>query len=619
MNTNLNLSWISFVILVISGCSNIGFEGSENKDYVDEPTWDNSGADSDDDFAQDDDSADEEGSSDDDQLSDDDADGTGGTPSELRLPFNEGETWQLTRAYDTGSHMDYGYDWVDDRYALDFAQTGCESWRKPINPIREGTVELVNYDDDGYGHYVLIDHGNGYKSRYAHLDETQVSSGEHVTTEDVIGLCGNSGYVIGSSCPKHPGTHLHLAYYKDGEAELPEPMSGHVDFTEDCWYGHSSWIDCDGDEQNDNEENSGDDDISDDDDTTPDCLDNDGDGYGTGGDCLGIDCDDANASLHPGMTEIECDGVDQNCDGSDLCPGIADSCDWTVPLDTATIQEAIDLAVTGQAVCVEVGSYSEDLLFTGEDITLRGLDGADSTHLYGTGLADDVISLENSETNATVIEGFTIHGADVAHVIFADHASVTLRNLVIDCWPATYGVSFYYSPDAVAQNVRVEGCDNYGFTVYNSNNVELSNLIVAESHSAGLRAGGDADFIMTNSVFYDNDTMGIWLFEADATVENTIMMQHDSHGIHLENASYSLTSSYNTLYDHGNGDYGTNITIGTGDTSEDPLFTDPTSHDFMLQPSSPCIDSGNPATDMNDADNTRNNKGAYGGPLSESW
>jgi len=57
------------------------------------------------------------------------------------------------------------------------------------------------------------------------------------------------------------------------------------------------------------------------------CTDNDGDGYSVeGGDCGAIDCNDTNADIHPGACDIKGDGIDQDCSGKDRlhgksCPG----------------------------------------------------------------------------------------------------------------------------------------------------------------------------------------------------------------------------------------------------------------------------------------------------------
>jgi len=45
------------------------------------------------------------------------------------------------------------------------------------------------------------------------------------------------------------------------------------------------------------------------------CNDEDGDGYGRGRDCLGLDCDDSDPNINPGVTADPCDGADNNCNG----------------------------------------------------------------------------------------------------------------------------------------------------------------------------------------------------------------------------------------------------------------------------------------------------------------
>ncbi len=173
--------------------------------------------------------------------------GIGGSDSFLKLPFPSGEYWILTQSYNQGSHVNYGFDYGNDSYALDFTQNGCEGYGKPVTPMADGVVLEVATEgngDHGYGNTVMVDHGDGYVSRYGHLSEIWINEGETLDDSDAIGAVGNTGYVNGTACGDHPGTHLHVAFYKDGEATKPEPLSGNSELEEFCWYNREGDVDC---------------------------------------------------------------------------------------------------------------------------------------------------------------------------------------------------------------------------------------------------------------------------------------------------------------------------------------------------------------------------------------
>ncbi|MFA4814853.1 MAG: M23 family metallopeptidase [Candidatus Gracilibacteria bacterium] len=177
------------------------------------------------------------------------ADGTGSADSFLKLPFQSGEYWLLTQGYNQGSHVDYGFDYGNDTYALDFTQNGCNAYGDPVTPMADGMVMEIATEgngDHGYGNTVLMDHGDGYVSRYGHLSEIWVSEGDTLDDSDALGAVGNTGYSIGSACGDHPGTHLHVAFYKDAAATKPEPLSGNTDLSEYCWYNREGDMNCDG-------------------------------------------------------------------------------------------------------------------------------------------------------------------------------------------------------------------------------------------------------------------------------------------------------------------------------------------------------------------------------------
>ena len=94
--------------------------------------------------------------------------------------------------------------------------TGVDLAMKIGNPVfatGDGVVESVEYDFFGYGNCVNIDHGFGYKTRYAHLDRITVTDGMKVKRGDKIGDSGKSG--------RASGPHLHYEVFYKGERVNP--------------------------------------------------------------------------------------------------------------------------------------------------------------------------------------------------------------------------------------------------------------------------------------------------------------------------------------------------------------------------------------------------------------
>jgi len=71
-----------------------------------------------------------------------------------------------------------------------------------ITPFMGGTVTYAAETKTGYGKHIIIDHGNNVTSLYGHLDKILVYKGQVVTTDQVIGLMGTTGWSTGN--------HLHF-------------------------------------------------------------------------------------------------------------------------------------------------------------------------------------------------------------------------------------------------------------------------------------------------------------------------------------------------------------------------------------------------------------------------
>lgn len=93
--------------------------------------------------------------------------------------------------------------WGDGRNHQGIDISGTNIYGEPIIAVADGTVILSNDDGygGGYGNYVVLDHGNGYSTLYAHMSRTNVSEGQKVKRGETIGYVGNTG--------DSTGPHLH--------------------------------------------------------------------------------------------------------------------------------------------------------------------------------------------------------------------------------------------------------------------------------------------------------------------------------------------------------------------------------------------------------------------------
>lgn len=103
------------------------------------------------------------------------------------------------------NHYLSGYDFSPDanHYGIDLAGTASE----PITAADNGVVVYAGLNDLGYGEMVVIDHGGGWQSLYAHLASVMVTCGQEVYRGDQIGTMGSTGLA--------DGVHLHFEMRSD--------------------------------------------------------------------------------------------------------------------------------------------------------------------------------------------------------------------------------------------------------------------------------------------------------------------------------------------------------------------------------------------------------------------
>ncbi len=122
-------------------------------------------------------------------------------------PITNKELTRLASGY--GMRIDPIYKVRRMHTGVDFSATRGT----PIYSTGDGVVKKVSTHYGGYGKEVLIDHGYGYVTRYAHMSDFNVKKGQKVKRGECIGYVGSTG--------KSTAPHLHYEVIKNGKKVNP--------------------------------------------------------------------------------------------------------------------------------------------------------------------------------------------------------------------------------------------------------------------------------------------------------------------------------------------------------------------------------------------------------------
>jgi hypothetical protein len=312
-----------------------------------------------------------------------------------------------------------------------------------------------------------------------------------------------------------------------------------------------------------------------------------------------------------------------------------------VPGDYSTIQGALNGSAAGDTIIVEAGTYTENIAFSGRQVTLRSEKGPGVTIIDGgfpTG-SDYwcTVAFKNGDGADTVLEGFTIingrQGTVSGGGVFIENSSPTIRNNIIRdnenatgggiCCGATTGACYPVITDNLITGNRASGYTDsngggaffyHSFPKFRNNIVTANSAVfgggiafnkcfgqplviqnnVIDNNSADWDGGGlfvyRSGVIVTNCTIVDNShgssgQIGGVLNVGDLLLDNSILWGNT--GLQLDYASPGVPPFVRYCDVEGGSPF-----PGTGCFDQDPLFVDQAARDYHLTWDSPCRNSG---------------------------
>jgi|Laugresu1bdmlbsd_1035121.scaffolds.fasta_scaffold00692_9 murein DD-endopeptidase MepM/ murein hydrolase activator NlpD/GH24 family phage-related lysozyme (muramidase) len=116
---------------------------------------------------------------------------------------------------DTSVSSPYGPRWGKTHHGVDLKASSGTQIKSPL----DGEVIDAEIRNNDCGGTIYIKHADGYKTRYCHCKQINVSKGDIVKKGDVVGLSGGGNGEVGQG--RSTGPHLHFEVYKDGKTVNP--------------------------------------------------------------------------------------------------------------------------------------------------------------------------------------------------------------------------------------------------------------------------------------------------------------------------------------------------------------------------------------------------------------
>jgi beta propeller repeat protein len=248
-----------------------------------------------------------------------------------------------------------------------------------------------------------------------------------------------------------------------------------------------------------------------------------------------------------------------------------------VPTEFASIQSAINLAINGDTVVLEPGTYSQRINFVGKNLTVRSTN-PDDPHVAAATIIDgcgsgSIATLSGGEDKGCIIEGLTLTNGNYA--IHCQASAPTIRNCIIsqnassgihclDGGPTITGcvitdneqdgLYFDQSSPTVA-DCMIGGNAGFGICCTNSNPVVAECNITANG-GGGIRLlseQGDNSATIINCAVVGNTAHGINSYESDMALVNCLIAGNKADGIHAYSVAMFILTNCSIVANAGEG------------------------------------------------------------------